>query len=75
MIDMVQENFKSFMGSEDKKRLFLYTATLILAIAVIPAKAGIQEKTGFRVKPGMTKAIRFMSSGIRIHSAFSAASF
>jgi hypothetical protein len=75
MIDMVQENFKSFMGSEDKKRLFLYTATLILAIAVIPAKAGIQEKTGFRVKPGMTKAIRFMSSCIRIHSAFSAASF
>jgi hypothetical protein len=24
-------------------------------MAVIPAEAGIQEKTGFRVKPGMTE--------------------
>jgi hypothetical protein len=31
------------------------------AKVVIPAKAGIQEKTGFRVKPGMTNATRFMS--------------
>jgi hypothetical protein len=42
----------------------LYTATLIPAKAVIPAKAGIQEITGFRVKPGMTNTIRFMSSCI-----------
>jgi len=28
--------------------------TLIIAAGVIPAKAGIQEETGFRVKPGMT---------------------
>jgi hypothetical protein len=32
----------------------LNTATLFLAMAVIPAKAGIQRNTGFRVKPGMT---------------------
>ena len=30
--------------------------------AVIPAKAGIQvEKTGFRIKSGMTKSIKLMS--------------
>jgi predicted nucleic acid-binding protein len=40
----------------------LYTATLIAAKGVIPAKAGIQENTGFRVKPGMTNCVRFMSS-------------
>jgi hypothetical protein len=33
---------------------YLYIATLITAKAVIPAKAGIQKNTGFRVKPGMT---------------------
>jgi hypothetical protein len=33
---------------------FLYAATLITAKEVIPAKAGIQKNTGFRVKPGMT---------------------
>ena len=42
----------------------LYTATLIAAKGVIPAKAGIQENTGFRVKPGMTKCIKLMSSCI-----------
>jgi hypothetical protein len=31
---------------------------------VIPAKAGIQKNTGFRVKPGMTNSIRLMSSWI-----------
>jgi len=31
-----------------------YTVTLIEANGVIPAKAGIQKNTGFRVKPGMT---------------------
>ena len=30
------------------------TATLVTAVSVIPAKAGIQIRTGFRVKPGMT---------------------
>ena len=30
------------------------TATLIPAKGVIPAEAGIQATTGFRVKPGMT---------------------
>jgi len=30
-------------------------------MAVIPANAGIQKKTGFRVKPGMTNCIRLMS--------------
>ena len=51
---------------------FLYTATLIIAKAVIPAKAGIQKNTGFPrikygaglVKPGMTNRLRFMSSCI-----------
>jgi len=42
----------------------LYTASLITADDVIPAKAGIQENTGFRVKPGMTNCTRFMSSCI-----------
>jgi hypothetical protein len=32
----------------------LYTASLITTKHVIPAKAGIQKNTGFRVKPGMT---------------------
>ena len=40
----------------------LYTATLIAARNVIPAKAGIQENTGFRVKPGMTGRKRLLSS-------------
>jgi len=31
---------------------------------VIPAKAGIQKNTGFRVRPGMTIWKRFMSSCI-----------
>ena len=30
---------------------------------VIPAKAGIQKSAGFRVKPGMTNCIRFISPG------------
>ena len=32
----------------------LYTTSLIASVGVIPAEAGIQEKTGFRVKSGMT---------------------
>ncbi len=39
----------------------LYTATLITAHSVIPANAGIQEGTGFRVKPGMTNRKGLMS--------------
>jgi hypothetical protein len=31
---------------------------------VIPAKAGIQENTGFRIKSGMTNRIKLMPSGI-----------
>jgi hypothetical protein len=52
--------------------LFLYTATLITAKAVIPEKTGIQKNTGFPrikygaglVEPGMTNRIRLMSSCI-----------
>jgi len=33
----------------------IYSTSFIPAKDVIPAKAGIQENTGFRVKPGMTK--------------------
>ena len=36
------------------KPAHLHTATLIITKGVIPAKAGIQKNTGFRVKPGMT---------------------
>jgi hypothetical protein len=36
--------------------------TLVLAESVIPAKAGIQRNTGFRVKPGMTTLAGLMSS-------------
>ena len=43
----------------------LYTATLIKARGVVPAKAGIQKNTGFRGKPGMTKCTRLMSSCIK----------
>ena len=42
----------------------LYTAKLIILDVVIPAKAGIQKNTGFRVKPGMTNSVKLMSSCI-----------
>jgi hypothetical protein len=32
---------------------------------VIPAKAGIQEETGFRVKPGMTYWIKLISPCVK----------
>lgn len=35
-------------------------ASLIRYEYVIPAKAGIQKNTGFRVKPGMTEICKFM---------------
>jgi len=41
--------------------MMLHIASLITTEHVIPAKAGIQENTGFRVKPGMTNWIRLMS--------------
>ena len=37
--------------------LMLYIASIVSAKFVIPAKAGIQYLSGFRVKPGMTKVI------------------
>jgi hypothetical protein len=43
------------------QNLLFYIVTLIAPKGVIPAKAGIQEKTGFRVKPGMTDGIRLIS--------------
>ena len=54
------------------KKIILYTASLITAEHVIPAKAGIQENTGFPrikygaslIKPGMTNRLRFISSCI-----------
>jgi membrane protein len=45
----------------DLLMILLYTTSLIAAKHVIPAKAGIQENTGFRVKPGMTIRKRLMS--------------
>jgi len=50
------------IGPVRKDGGFLYTAALIAAKGVIPAKAEIQKSTGFRVKPGMTNCIRLMSS-------------
>ena len=50
--------------------LLLYIATLITPKVVIPAKAGIEEKTGFRVKPGMTNWTGFMSACILRHQRF-----
>jgi len=47
-----------------KTETFIYKAILITAEDVIPAKAGIQKKTGFRVKPGMTNHTRLISSCI-----------
>jgi hypothetical protein len=47
------------------KILNSYTALLISTEHVIPAKVGIQENTGFRVKPGMTNCTRFTSSCIK----------
>ncbi len=47
----------------------IYTATLTTAKIVIPAKAGIQRNTGFRVKPGMTKRIGFISACMKIDLA------
>jgi hypothetical protein len=41
--------------------ILLYTTSLITTEHVIPAEAGIQENTGFRVKPGMTNNLIFMS--------------
>jgi len=51
----------SYVGDFRLTDAVLYIATLIRAHLVIPAKAGIQKKTGFRVKPGMTDFIRLMS--------------
>ncbi len=56
----------------DRVMVYLYKASLITTARVIPAKAGIQERTGFPrikygaglVKPGMTKCIRLMPSCI-----------
>ena len=46
------------MNRKETKRL--PTATLMAQKGVIPAKAGTQKNTGFRVKPGMTSCRRFM---------------
>jgi len=55
-------------------KIIIYTLTLIIAKAVIPAKAGIQKNTGFpRIKngePGMTNRIRLMPPCIVFVIAF-----
>jgi hypothetical protein len=51
---------------KQSQKIVLYTTTLITAKSVIPAKAGIQKNTGFRVKPGMTIYLRLMSSCISL---------
>ncbi len=44
----------------------LYTTTLISDEKVIPAKAGIQKDTGFRIKCGMTDSLTIMSLCINV---------
>jgi hypothetical protein len=43
----------------------LYTATQVIAHTVIPAKAGIQASTGYRIKSGMTNGLVFITSCIK----------
>jgi hypothetical protein len=43
----------------------LCAATSVTEKLVIPAEAGIQKKTGFRVKPGMTDWTRLISACIK----------
>jgi hypothetical protein len=50
-----------FLSVVEKK---IYIASLITSMFVIPAKAGIQDNTGFRVKPGMTNYTKLMPSYI-----------
>ncbi len=47
----------------------LYTTTLISDEKVIPAKAGIQKDTGFRIKCGMTDSLTIMSLCINMVKA------
>jgi len=48
----------------DREGQATFTAQLNTEDLVIPATAGIQKSPGFRVKPGMTNWIRFISSWI-----------
>jgi hypothetical protein len=48
----------------EKYGVVLYKGPLITEVSVIPAEAGIQNKTGFRVKAGMTNGMKPMSCGI-----------
>ena len=49
-----------FLKKNIPRSIILYQAILYINLgAVIPAKAGIQiEKTGFRIKSGMTKSMK-----------------
>jgi len=48
-----------------KPKTLLCTAILVAIKGVIPAKAGIQGNTGFRVKPGMTNYMKLMPPNIK----------
>jgi len=51
-----------FKAQNPKTEFLICTAALITPKVVIPAKAGTQENTGFRVKPGMTSCTGLMLS-------------
>jgi len=57
---------------QNKKSIksILHRMTLIRSEPVIPAKAGIQGNTGFRIKSGMTNRVRITSSVIVLLMAF-----
>ncbi len=61
MLDNLPANSTHSIPRRPSFRFILYMATLITAHSVIPANAGIQEGTGFRVKPGMTNRKGLMS--------------
>jgi hypothetical protein len=57
--------FFIFGGRGGERTIKLLTTAFITPKGVIPEKAGIQRRIGFRVKPGMTKYMRPMSSCIK----------
>jgi hypothetical protein len=52
--------YKAGLAGHVPVKLLIFATTSVAAKGVIPAKAGIQKNTGFRVKPGMTTRIRLL---------------
>lgn len=59
----IQETFLRQLKKHDKVKSYESCKVSFITIkSVIHAKAGIQKKTGFRIKPGMTNRIRLLSA-------------